>query len=182
MTASEKQILQMQDIRRVLVRISHEIVERNGGVRDSILVGIYRRGVPLAQRIAATLADVEGYQVPVGSLDITFYRDDLSLCGPAPQVHKTHIRQDISGRTVILVDDVFLTGRTARAALDALADLGRPACIQYAVLIDAGHRELPIRADYIGKHVPSSRDEQVDVRLQEVDGGEDEVVISQRRV
>lgn len=174
---TEKQILSVDEIRRALVRVAHEIAERNEGVQDVILIGIHRRGVPLAERIAATLADFEGQKVPVGYLDITFYRDDLSMRGPAPVVQKTSIHPDITGRTVILVDDVLYTGRTVRAALDALTDLGRPDCIQLAVLVDRGHRELPLRADFVGKNVPTSREERVVVRLHETDGQEDEVVI-----
>lgn len=174
---NEKQILSADDIRRALTRIAHEIAERNEGVRDVVLVGIRRRGVPLAQRIAAALADFEGVQVPVGVLDITLYRDDLALRGPAPVVRSTNIPVDITGRTVVLVDDVLFTGRTVRAALDALADLGRPARIQFAALVDRGHRELPIRADFVGKNVPTSRDEQIATRLREVDSTEDGVFI-----
>jgi pyrimidine operon attenuation protein/uracil phosphoribosyltransferase len=170
---SEKQILSADDIRRAITRMAHEIAERNEGVASVALVGIRRRGVPLAQRIAATLADFEGSRVPVGTLDITLYRDDLSLRGPAPVVHSTDIALDITGRTIVLVDDVLYTGRTVRAALDALADLGRPARIQLAVLIDRGHRELPIRADFVGKNMPTASDEVVETRLKEVDGGED---------
>jgi pyrimidine operon attenuation protein/uracil phosphoribosyltransferase len=133
--------------------------------------------VPLAQRIASTLADFEGERVPVGTLDITLYRDDLGLRGPAPIVRSTSIPLDITGRTVVLVDDVLYTGRTVRAALDALADLGRPARIQLAVLIDRGHRELPIRADFIGKNVPTSSEERIEVRLREVDREDDGVYI-----
>lgn len=173
----EKRILNADEIRRVLLRIAHEIAERNEGVGAVMLVGIHRRGVPLAERIAMALADFEGHKVPVGHLDITFYRDDLSTRGPAPVVQKTNIAHDITGRTVLLVDDVLYTGRTIRAALDALADLGRPARIQLAVLIDRGHRELPIRPDFVGKNVPTSREERVVVRLQETDHQEDEVVI-----
>lgn len=177
MSAGEKQILSSDDIRRALVRIAHEIAERNEGVRDIILVGIHRRGVPLAERLIATLADIEGQKVPVGHLDITLYRDDLSLRGPNPIVQRTSIEEDISEKTIVLVDDVLYTGRTLRAALDALADLGRPSRIQLAVLIDRGHRELPIRADFVGKNVPTSRTERVDVRLQEIDNQSDEVII-----
>src|ERR671928_751856 len=166
---SEKQILSADDIRRAVTRIAHEVAERNEGARDVVLVGIRRRGVPLAERIAATLADFEGLRVPVGTLDITLYRDDLGMRGPAPIVRSTNIPTDITGRTVVLVDDVLYTGRTVRAALDALADLGRPARIQMAVLIDRGHRELPIRADFVGKNVPTANDERIETRLSEVD-------------
>ncbi len=174
---SEKQILSADDIRRAITRIAHEIAERNEGVRNIVLVGVRRRGVPLAQRIAATLADFEGERVAVGTLDITLYRDDLGLRGPAPIVRSTSIPTDINGRTVVLVDDVLYTGRTVRAALDALADLGRPARIQLAVLIDRGHRELPIRADFVGKNVPTAGDERIETRLSEVDAGGDGVFI-----
>jgi pyrimidine operon attenuation protein/uracil phosphoribosyltransferase len=174
---SEKQILSADDIRRAITRIAHEIAERNEGVRNIVLVGVRRRGVPLAQRIAATLADFEGERVAVGTLDITLYRDDLGLRGPAPIVRSTSIPTDINGRTVVLVDDVLYTGRTVRAALDALADLGRPARIQLAVLIDRGHRELPIRADFVGKNVPTAGDERIETRLSEIDAGGDGVFI-----
>ena len=174
---SEKQILSADDIRRAITRIAHEIAERNGGMREVVLVGIRRRGVPLASRIAAMVADFDGMQVPVGALDITLYRDDLKLRGPAAVVRSTSIPADITRRTVVLVDDVLYTGRTARAALDALADLGRPARVQLAVLIDHGRRELPIRADFVGKNIPTAHDERVATRLHEVDGGEDGVFI-----
>ncbi len=174
---SEKQIFSADDIRRALMRIAHEITERNEGVADLVLVGIRRRGLPLAQRIAAALADIEGARVPVGVLDITLYRDDLSMRGAAPIVRATSIPVDITDRAVVLVDDVLYTGRTVRAALDALSDLGRPARIQLAVLIDRGHRELPIRADFVGKNVPTARDERVETVLREVDGEDDRVVI-----
>ncbi len=174
--SNEKQILSADEIRRALVRIAHEIDERNGGLRDVVIVGIRSRGVPLAERIAAAIADFEGTRVPVGQLDITLYRDDLKLRGPAARVRKTDLPIDITGKTVVLVDDVLFTGRTVRAALDAIADLGRPARIQLAVLIDRGHRELPIRADFVGKNVPTSLSERVMVRLRETDGV-DEVVI-----
>jgi pyrimidine operon attenuation protein/uracil phosphoribosyltransferase len=177
MPMSEKQILSSDDIRRAVTRIAHEVAERNEGARDVVLVGIRRRGVPLAERIAATLADFEGVRAPVGTLDITLYRDDLQLRGPAPVVHSTNIPIDITRRTVVLVDDVLYTGRTVRAALDALADLGRPTRIQLAVLVDRGHRELPIRADFVGKNVPTSSDERIETRLREVDGDEDGVFI-----
>lgn len=172
-----KQILSADDIRRALVRIAHEIDERNGGLQDVILVGIPRRGVPLAERIAAAIADFEGARVPVGQLDITLYRDDLKRRGPTPLVRKTAIQPDITDKVVVLVDDVLYTGRTVRAALDAIADLGRPARIQLAVLVDRGHRELPIRADFVGKNVPTARSERVEVHLHDVDGA-DEVLIA----
>lgn len=174
---AEKQILSAGDIRRAITRIAHEIAERNEGVRDVALVGIRRRGAPLATRIAAALNEIESVRVPVGILDITLYRDDLGMRGPAPVVQATAIPFDITGRTVILVDDVLYTGRTIRAALDALTDFGRPARIQLAVLVDRGHRELPIRADFVGKNVPTARDERITTRLQEIDGGEDGVFI-----
>jgi pyrimidine operon attenuation protein/uracil phosphoribosyltransferase len=180
MAAHEKPILDADEIRRAIVRIAHEIAERNEGIHDVILVGIRRRGVPLAERVAAIMTNVEGQRVPVGQLDITLYRDDLSHRSTAPLVHKTDIPVDITGHTVVLVDDVLYTGRTVRAALDALADLGRPGRIQLAVMIDRGHRELPIRADFVGKNVPTSHDEQVEVRLHEVDAEEDRVLIVRR--
>jgi pyrimidine operon attenuation protein/uracil phosphoribosyltransferase len=174
---SEKQILSSDDMRRAITRIAHEIAERNEGAGDLVLIGIRRRGAPLAERIAQNLAHIEGVRVPVGVLDITLYRDDLNRRGPAPVVHSTNIPVDLTDRTVILVDDVLYTGRTVRAALDALADLGRPARIQLAVLIDRGHRELPIRADFVGKNVPTARDERIVTRLHEVDQREDGVFI-----
>ncbi len=163
---------------RSLTRIAHEIVERNRVIEDLALVGIRERGVPLARRIAAELQRISGREVPTGALDITLYRDDLmrQAVGPQPVVRSTDIRFDIDARTILLVDDVLFTGRTIRAALDALIDFGRPRAIQLAVLVDRGHRELPIKADYVGKNVPTSRRESIQVRLQEVDG-HDEVVI-----
>lgn len=170
-------VLEAADIARALSRISHEILERNKGAADLVLLGIPSRGVPLARRIAARIATVEGVQVPVGSLDITMYRDDLRQ-HPARGPQQTKVPEGgIDGRTVILVDDVLYSGRTVRAALDALADLGRPGAVRLAVLVDRGHRELPIRADHVGKNLPSSRTERVMVRLEETDGF-DEVRIS----
>lgn len=169
---NRKQILSADDMRRAITRIAHEIAERNESVRTVVLVGIRKRGVPLAHRIAATLADFEGTRVPVGMLDITLYRDDLRVCGPAPVVRSTNIPIDITGRIVVLVDDVLCTGRTVRAALDALTDLGRPARIQLAVLVDRGHRELPIRADFVGKNVPTANDERIETLLDDIDGKE----------
>ena len=163
---------------RSLVRIAHEIVERNRGIGDLALVGIRERGVPLARRIAVELNRISNTDVPTGALDITLYRDDLmrQAVGPQPLVRSTDIPFDIDNRVILLVDDVLYTGRTIRAALDALIDFGRPRSIQLVVLIDRGHRELPIKADYVGKNVPTSRRESIQVRLQEVDG-HDEVVI-----
>jgi pyrimidine operon attenuation protein/uracil phosphoribosyltransferase len=163
---------------RSLTRISHEIVERNRGIEDLALVGIRERGVPIARRIARQLLEITGRQVPTGALDITLYRDDLmrQAVGPQPLVRSTDIPFDLDDRVILLVDDVLYTGRTIRAALDALIDFGRPKAIQLVVLVDRGHRELPIKADYVGKNVPTSRRESVQVRLEEVDG-HDEVVI-----
>jgi len=175
--ARTKTLLGPDDVRRALTRISHEIVERNRGAERLVLVGIRTRGVPIARRLAAAIERLEGVAVPVGELDITLYRDDLDERALRPLVGPTQIPVDIAGWTVVVVDDVLYTGRSVRAALDALMDHGRPARIQLAVLIDRGHRELPIRADYVGKNVPTSRQEQVDVRLVETDG-RDEVVLS----
>ncbi len=169
-------IMDADTLTRTLRRMAHEIVERNGGTEALWLVGIRRRGVPLAQRLAGFVAEFEGVRLPIGTLDITLYRDDLTLKADHPQVQKTEIPGDLTGKRIVLVDDVLYTGRTARAALDALMDLGRPAIIQLAVLVDRGHRELPIRADYVGKNVPTSKREVIEVRLQEIDG-RDEVMI-----
>jgi pyrimidine operon attenuation protein/uracil phosphoribosyltransferase len=164
------------DVRRAVSRVAHEIVERNRGVDKLVLVGMQTRGVPLAQRMAAKLRELEHVQVPLGELDITLYRDDLDERGYQARVSRTDIPVNLAGKQVILVDDVLYTGRSVRAALDAVIDYGRPQSVQLAVLVDRGHRELPIRADYVGKNVPTSRDEDVQVRLVEVDG-RDEVVI-----
>lgn len=164
------------NIRRAMYRLSHEITEHNKGTSDLILVGIRTRGVPLANRLAELIREQEKTTIPVGTLDITFYRDDLSLISSQPVLHRTELPVDITHKKVILVDDVLYTGRTVRAALDALMDHGRPDSIQLAVLIDRGHRELPIRADYVGKNVPTSKREVVHVKLAEIDG-EDRVVI-----
>ncbi|MCR5560079.1 MAG: bifunctional pyr operon transcriptional regulator/uracil phosphoribosyltransferase PyrR [Schwartzia sp.] len=159
-------------IRRALTRISHEIVEKNKGIEDLVLVGIRTRGVPIAERIADEIEKIEGKRPLVGVLDITLYRDDLSTMAYQPVLKSTQIPGDISGKTVVLTDDVLYTGRTIRAALDALIDMGRPHIIQLAVLIDRGHRELPIRADYVGKNVPTSAHETISVELNELDGDE----------
>lgn len=161
------------EIRRATIRLSHEIVEKQAGTDGLMLIGIQRRGVPLAQRIASSIAEHEGVDVPVGALDITFYRDDLSMIAPQPVVKGTLLPSGIDGQTIILVDDVLFTGRTVRAAMDALVDFGRPQAIRLAVLVDRGHRELPIRADHIGKNVPTSREELVKVHLEETDGEDD---------
>ena len=171
-------VLDARDITRALTRISHEILERNRGAGDLVLLGIPSRGVPLAERIAERMAAVEGYDVPVGSLDVTMYRDDLRR-QPARAPQPTALPPGgIDGRTVVLVDDVLYSGRTVRAALDAMNDLGRPDVVRLAVLVDRGHRELPIRADHVGKNLPSARSERVSVRLAEVDEVDDEVTIA----
>jgi pyrimidine operon attenuation protein/uracil phosphoribosyltransferase len=174
---SSRQIMTADEVRRALVRIGHEIVEKHGGTERMALVGIQRRGVPLARRIADMIEANEGVRIPVGTLDITFYRDDLSRIGRQPEVKGTDLPFDLASTTLVVVDDVLFTGRTVRAAMDALIDHGRPAAVRLAVLVDRGHRELPIRADHVGKNVPTSRDEFVRVHLREVDGGVDEVVI-----
>ena len=171
-----RRIMAAEDVRRATTRISHEIVEKQAGTAGLVLVGIQRRGVPLARRIAQAILEHEGVEVPVGALDITFYRDDLSMVAQQPVVKGTQIPFDLNGRTVVLVDDVLYTGRTIRAAMDALIDFGRPQAIRLAVLVDRGHRELPIRADHVGKNVPTSREETVQVQLEETDG-EDAVEI-----
>jgi pyrimidine operon attenuation protein / uracil phosphoribosyltransferase len=166
-------IADAEGIRRMLTRISHEIVERNKGPEEIVLVGIRRRGVPLARRLADLIREIEGTRVPLGILDITLYRDDLQLVAVQPVVRTTEIPVDIDGKIVVLVDDVLYTGRTVRSALNALIDFGRPASIQLAVLIDRGHRELPIRADFVGKNVPTSKREIIAVCLTEEDGMEE---------
>lgn len=207
-TSSEKTVLHEDDVRRALTRIAHEIVERNAGVADTFdgrqatadsgsddatrtrasddsstlaLVGIHRRGAFLARRLRGTLEELLGVEVPLGDLDIGFYRDDVSRRPDTPVVHASHIDFDVAGRTVVIVDDVLYTGRTVRAAIEALFDYGRPARVQLAVLADRGHRELPIRPDYVGKNLPTARAEHVYVRLSELDGV-DEVAIAPARV
>ena len=169
-------LMDEQGINRALVRISHEIVEKNKGVEDIVLVGIRSRGVPLAERIAEAIANIEGQKPPVGILDITLYRDDLSTLSYQPIVRPTTMPVDIDRKTIVLVDDVLYTGRTIRAALDAVMDMGRPHAIQLAVLVDRGHRELPIRADYVGKNVPTSSKESVSVLVTEIDHDEKVVI------
>jgi pyrimidine operon attenuation protein/uracil phosphoribosyltransferase len=172
----ERLILDADGVRRALTRIAHEIVERNGGTDRMVLVGIRTRGVPLARRLAQLIERHEAVALPVGSLDITYYRDDLTKLAHAPIVKRTEGMPDVTGLTVVLVDDVLYTGRTVRAALDALTDQGRPRAVRLAVLVDRGHRELPIRADHVGKNLPTANDEVVHVRLDETDGA-DEVII-----
>jgi pyrimidine operon attenuation protein/uracil phosphoribosyltransferase len=166
---SGRQIMTADEIRRATIRLSHEIVEKQAGTDGLLLIGIQRRGVPLAHRIAAAILENGGGEVPVGALDITFYRDDLSMVAQQPVVKGTELPSGIDGKTIVLVDDVLYTGRTIRAAMDALVDFGRPQAIRLAVLVDRGHRELPIRADHVGKNVPTSREELVRVHLEEID-------------
>jgi pyrimidine operon attenuation protein/uracil phosphoribosyltransferase len=170
-----RQVLASDDLTRALKRMAHEIVERNKGADRLVLMGIRTRGVPLAQRLAANLAAIEGDDVPAGSLDVTLYRDDYARTGPRPLGH-TSFPKDIDGCVVVLVDDVLYTGRTIRAAMDAVMDYGRPTAIQLAVLVDRGHRELPIRADYVGKNLPTAADDDVRVHVTELDGA-DEVLV-----
>jgi pyrimidine operon attenuation protein / uracil phosphoribosyltransferase len=170
MEANEKVVLQEDEVRRALTRIAHEIVERNAGEDVPALVGIHRRGAFLAQRLQRLLEELIDAPVPLGDLDIGFYRDDVATRPDAPVLHASHIDFDITGLTVVIVDDVLFTGRTVRAAIDALFDYGRPQRVQLAVLADRGHRELPFRPDYVGKNLPTSRDEHVHVRLRELDG------------
>ncbi|MEA4925538.1 MAG: bifunctional pyr operon transcriptional regulator/uracil phosphoribosyltransferase PyrR [Syntrophomonadaceae bacterium] len=177
MELQQKKII-MDDIaiKRAITRIAHEIIERNKGVDKVALIGIRRRGGPLAARLAQRIEEIEGIKVPVGILDITLYRDDLTTLASQPQVHRTEVFFDINDLNVVLVDDVMYTGRTVRAAMDALIDLGRPRSIQLAVLVDRGHRELPVRADFIGKNVPTSRTEVISVLVQEIDGREEVII------
>ncbi|MCR3922596.1 MAG: bifunctional pyr operon transcriptional regulator/uracil phosphoribosyltransferase PyrR [Firmicutes bacterium] len=175
----KKQIMDGDSMRRVMTRIAHEIVEYNKGTDNLILVGIRTRGVPLAERIARNIGIIENVAPPVGFVDITLYRDDLSISTQQPTTTETQINVSVTGSKIVLVDDVLFTGRTIRAAMDALMDLGRPESIQLAVLIDRGHRELPIRADYVGKNVPTSHRENIAVMLEEVDGEFDQVLITE---
>jgi pyrimidine operon attenuation protein/uracil phosphoribosyltransferase len=179
-SASEKVVLERDDLRRTLWRIAHEIAEKNPAPGALAIVGIHTRGALLARRLHVALAELTGSEAPIGDLDISFYRDDVGAKSPAtqPVVHASHIDFDIGGRTVVLIDDVLFTGRTVRAAIDALFDYGRPQRVQLAVLCDRGHRELPIRPDYVGKNLPTAREERVNVRLEELDEV-DEVTISE---
>ncbi|UUI69884.1 bifunctional pyr operon transcriptional regulator/uracil phosphoribosyltransferase PyrR [Aeromicrobium duanguangcaii] len=169
-------VMDATDISRALTRITHEILERNRDAEGVVILGIPTRGVELAERIAAKMAEVEGTTIKPGALDVTMYRDDLRLKAPRA-LERTNVPEDIDGRVVVLVDDVLMSGRTIRAALDALSDLGRPKAVQLAVLVDRGHRELPIRADFVGKNLPTSKSEKVRVRLTETDGADDSVSI-----
>ena len=177
MPAAERMVLDAQGVERALARVTHEILERNKGVENLVFIGVRSLGVEIAERLAAKAAAIEGVQVPSGIIDITLYRDDLSRAAQQPAVQGTDIPFPIDGRQVVLVDDVLFTGRTVRAALDALMDLGRPRSVQLAVLIDRGHRELPIRADYVGKNLPTAANESVQVRLRERDGCDEVVLI-----
>ena len=179
---SEKVVLEHDDLQRTLRRIAHEIAEKNPEPESLAVVGIHTRGALLARRLHAQLAELTGSELPIGDLDISFYRDDVGAKSPAaqPVVHASHIEFDLSGKTVVLIDDVLFTGRTVRAAIEAIFDYGRPARVQLAVLADRGHRELPIRPDYVGKNLPTAREERVNVRVEELDGV-DEVTISPGR-
>ncbi len=173
------QLMDKEDIRRIIQRLSHEILEKNKGTKDLVIVGIQRRGVNLAERVSKIVEEIEGEALPTGILDITLYRDDLTQIAHQPIVRNTDIPFSLEGKKVILVDDVLYTGRTVRAAIDVLLDFGRPQKIELAVLVDRGHRELPIRADYVGKNIPTSSEEMVEVKVQELDG-KDEVLIVKR--
>ena len=179
MPMTEKKILDSDGIQRAITRIAHEIVERNQGTKNLVLVGIRTRGVYLAERLQKQIRAIENTDVPLGMLDITLYRDDLQEIGPRPEVGETKLPADVTGKILILVDDVLFSGRTVRAALDAVIDFGRPRAIQLAVLIDRGHRELPIKPDYVGKNIPTSKEEEVILRLSEKDG-RDEAVLAER--
>lgn len=181
MTNPNSKIMDQEAIRRALLRVAHEIVEKNKGVEEVCLIGIRNRGVVLADRLNLLIKQIEGRGVPVGILDITLYRDDLTLVSTQPVVHETQINFDIQDKKIILVDDVLFSGRTIRAALDALIDFGRPSQIQLAVLIDRGHRELPIRPDYVGKNIPTSLQQNVKVVLNESDHEEDSVLVENRK-
>ena len=174
-----KVVLDGEDMRRTLTRIAHEIVENGGDPGALALVGIHRRGAVLADRLQSLIAELHDIDVPLGDLDISFYRDDVTMRGGAPVVHATHLDFDVDARTVVIVDDVLFTGRTVRAAIEALFDYGRPARVQLAVLADRGHRELPLRPDYVGKNLPTARSERVFVRVRELDG-EDSVTIAEQ--
>jgi pyrimidine operon attenuation protein/uracil phosphoribosyltransferase len=178
----EKVVLDRDDIRRTLVRIAHEIVEKNAEADRLAIVGIHRRGALLAERVHRLVEDLLDAEVPRGAVDITFYRDDVGTRLDQPVVHASHVSFDLTGMTVVIVDDVLYTGRTVRAAIEALFDYGRPARVQLAVLADRGHRELPIRPDYVGKNLPTARSERVNVRLEELDGVDEVAIITKQEV
>ena len=175
---SKKIIMTPEDIRRTLARIAHEIIEQNRDIEHLLLIGMHTRGVPLARRLASNIEDFTQLEIPVGTLDITPYRDDLASSNLQPIVHGTDIPSSVDGESIVLVDDVLYTGRSTRAAMDAIIDLGRPQSIQLAILIDRGHRELPIRANYIGKNIPSARHEEIQVQLEETDGIDEVAIIN----
>ena len=175
---AKKIIMTPEDIRRTLARIAHEIIEQNKTIENLVLVGMHTRGVPLARRLAANIKTFERLTIPVGALDISLYRDDLSSLELQPVVQSTDIPVNIDSKSIVLVDDVLYTGRSIRAAMDALTDLGRPQLVQLAVLIDRGHREIPVRADYVGKNIPSARDEEIQVQLEETDGIDEVAIVS----
>ena len=172
-------VLDAKTIQRALVRIAHEIVEKNKGAENMAVIGIQNRGAYLAERLAKLIEQIEGVEIPLGLMDITLYRDDVQTKLDQPLVQKTDILFDVVDKTIILVDDVLYTGRTVRAALDQIIDFGRPRSIQFAVLIDRGHRELPIRADYVGKNIPTAKDDRVKLKIKEVDGEDSVSVVSQ---
>jgi pyrimidine operon attenuation protein/uracil phosphoribosyltransferase len=169
-------IMNTSEMNRAIKRMAHEVIEANKGVENLVILGIQRRGVPLARKLAEAIKQVEGTELPQGALDITFYRDDLSTLGPAPKVSSTEMPFDVAGKIIILVDDVLFTGRTVRAALDVIMDWGRPECIRLAVLVDRGHRELPIRPDFVGKNVPTSQREIIKVKVADFDDKEEVVI------
>jgi len=173
-----KVVMTAEDIRRTLARIAHEIIERNKTTENLVLVGLHTRGVPLAKRLATSIEKYEKSSLPVGMLDFSLYRDDLNPADIKTAIRRTEIPSDVNGKSVVIIDDVLHTGRTIRAAMDALIDLGRPLSIQLAVLVDRGHREMPIRADYVGKNIPSARHENIEVHLTETDADDEVVIIS----
>lgn len=179
MNAPERKVLEDEEIRRAIVRLAHEILERNQGVAELVLVGIRTRGVFLAERLRRQIQEIEGKEVPMGSLDITLYRDDLQEIGPNPVIRETELEMDLTEKIVILVDDVLYTGRTIRAALAALMEFGRPRAILLAVLIDRGHRELPIKADFVGKNLPTAAHEKVILRMKEKDEKDEVIILEQ---
>jgi len=174
--AEKAVIMNASEMNRAIKRMAHEVIEANKGVENLVILGVQRRGVPLARKLAEAIKQVEGTELPQGALDITFYRDDLSTLGPAPQVASTEMPFDVAGKIIILVDDVLYTGRTVRAALDVIMDWGRPEAIRLAVLVDRGHRELPIRPDFVGKNVPTSHREIIKVKVEDFDDKEEVVV------